>query len=409
MKIIYLHQYFTTPEMPGGTRSYEMAKRLVTWGHAVHIVTSDRQPASQARSWRETDEGGIHVHWCPVKYDHTFTYRERINAFFSFAVKAAAKAAALDGNVIFASSTPLTIALPAMYAAKRKHIPMVFEVRDLWPEMPIAVGALKNPVVIWAARLLEKAAYHASAHVVALSPGMKAGIVQRGYPAEQVSVIPNSCDVELFDVPAEYGQEFRTKYSWLAQRPLIVYVGTFGMINGVSYLAQVAKAVSAIDPDIRFLLVGTGKEEAMVKNLAQELGVLGQNFFMLPPMAKKDIPAVLSAADIATSTVIDIKETWNNSANKFFDALASGTPVAINHEGWQADILRKSGAGIVLDAQNIQQAAEELVSALHDPEWLQRAGCAARQLAQTEFAREILAKRLEQVLLNVVSEKERRK
>lgn len=402
MKIIYLHQYFNTPKMSGGTRSYEMAKRLVNWGHEVHIVTSDRQPDSQSRFWRETNEAGIHVHWCPVKYDNTFTFWKRINAFFLFAGKAALKAAALDGDLIFASSTPLTIALPAMYAAKRKHLPMVFEVRDLWPQLPIAVGALRNPACICAAQFLEKAAYKASAHVVALSPGMKTGIIQRSYPAEKVSVIPNSCDVEFFDVPVEYGKEFRMKYAWLAQRPLVVYVGTFGLINGVGYLARLAKAVLAINPEIRFLLVGKGRETDTVRQLAQELDIFNRNFFMLPPIIKKDVPAVLSAADIAMSTVIDIKETWNNSANKFFDALASGTPIAINHEGWQADILRQSGAGIVLDIHNIQQAAEDLVSALHDSGWLQRASRAARILAKERFSRDLLAKQLEQVLLEAI-------
>ena len=145
MRIIYLHQYFNTPNMSGGTRSYEMARRLVDRGHEVHMVTSSRdgKPSGRhARGWTETVEAGIQVHWCSVPYSNHMSSRRRLGAFAKFSRLAARKATALRGDVVFATSTPLTIALPAVYAARRRSIPMVFEVRDLWPEMPIAVGAL---------------------------------------------------------------------------------------------------------------------------------------------------------------------------------------------------------------------------------------------------------------------------
>lgn len=251
MKIIYLHQYFNTPQIPGGTRSYEMARRLVGWGHQVDMITSQRAvQGSTARCWLVTEESGIHVHWLPVPYTNAMTYRDRILAFFKFAIGAARKAASLKGDVVFATSTPLTIALPGVYAARRLKIPMVFEVRDLWPELPIAVGALRGNLPILAARWLERWAYLNSAQIVALSLGMKAGIVQTGYPEEQVHVIPNSADLELFDVPAEVGRQFRHRFEWLQDRPLVVYTGTLGKINGVDYLARMAAAVFERAPDV---------------------------------------------------------------------------------------------------------------------------------------------------------------
>lgn len=398
MRIIYLHQYFNTPDMPGGTRSYEMARRLVAAGHEVHMVTTWWRDVKEKRDWFETVESGIHVHWLPVLYSNDMTYRDRIVSFLRFAFSSAHKAASLHGDVIFATSTPLTIALPGIYASLRKRIPMVFEVRDLWPEIPVAIGALKSPLLIKLAQLLELAAYRFSKHIVALSPGMKDGIVKKGYPQEKVTIIPNSCDMDLFNVPKEYGVEFRSRYNWLGDRPLVTYAGALGFINGVDYLAQLAKRVSEFDPEIRFLVVGKGKDIQKVKETAETLGVLNKNIFMISEIPKREMPYVLSATDITISLVINLKVLWDNSANKFFDSLAAGRPIAINHDGWQADMIRKTGAGLVLDPTDIDKSAKILLEAIRDKAWMGKAGLAAKRLANDEFSRDMLAKRLEAVL-----------
>lgn len=404
MRIIYLHQYFVTPDMAGGTRSFEMARRLVHVGHEVHVVTTSSKP-TEKNGWYETDESGIKVHWLPVPYSNAMSYRDRIMAFMRFAFSSAIKAASLNGDAIFASSTPLTIALPGIYASLWKRIPMVFEVRDLWPEIPIAIGVLRDPVSKALARFLEWLAYHCSAHVVALSPGMAEGVKRRGISQSRITVIPNSCDSELFDVPAAYGDEFRAKHEWLGKRPLVVYAGTIGFINGLEYFVKLAKRVSEFDPEIRFLVVGKGKEERKVKETAESLGVLNRIFFMIPQIPKREMPYVLSAADVTTSFVINLKELWPNSANKFFDSLAAGKPIAINHEGWQADIIRRTGAGLVLDPVDIDKSAELLLQAIKNRDGLEKAGLAARKLAREEFSRDELAKRLANVLQMVLLKK----
>ena len=256
MKIIYIHQYFTTPDMSGGTRSYEMARRMVAAGHEVQMVTSDREPNANGSGWFKTVEAGIQVHWYPVPYSNHMSITQRIKAFFSFALAARKKAVELDGDIIFATSTPLTIALPAVTASRKKKIPMVFEVRDLWPEMPIAVGALKNPLLRFAAKKLEHWAYHNTEAVVALSPGMKEGVVRTGYPAERVAVIPNSSDNAEFEHDPEAAARFRAERDWLGDKPLLVYTGTFGPTNGVGYMVGLAKELKALNSPIRILLVG---------------------------------------------------------------------------------------------------------------------------------------------------------
>ncbi len=400
MRIIYLHQYFNTPAMEGSTRSYEMARHLVERGHEVQMVTTFRErEISRGRHWFQTVEGGIKVHWLPLAYSNIMSYRERIGSFFKFAGKASLKAASLEGDLIYATSTPLTIALPAVYAARKKKVPLVFEVRDLWPELPVAVGALKNPAARMAAKRLELFAYNNSDYIVALSPGMKEGIVKTGYPAGKVAVIPNGCDLELFSAGNEAGEKIRQDHHWLRDRPLVIYAGTIGIINGVDYLARVAGAVQELDPEICFLVLGSGKGEEPLIAEAKKWGVLEKNLFVRPGVPKHTMPAWLAAADMAVSLFLDIKEMQANSANKFFDALAAGKPVAINYNGWQAHILRETGAGIVLPPDDPALSARMIAEKVRDRTWLEEAGSAARKLAEERFEREKLAGELEQVLL----------
>lgn len=402
MRITYLHQYFNTPEMIGGTRSYEMARRLVARGHEINMVTSWREDDGR-KEWFETEEGGMRVHWLPVPYANSMGYGERIGAFFRFAWSAASRAAALPADVIFATSTPLTIALPGAYAAWRKNLPMVFEVRDLWPELPIAVGALSNPLLQKAAAALERFAYARSERIVALSPGMKDGVVRAGYPAEKVSVLPNSADLELFDPERADDKHFRRKHPEIGEAPLIVYAGTLGKINGVDYLPGIAAASKAQGLGLQFAVVGNrGGAEKKVRETARMLKVLGDNFHLYPSVPKREMPNILAAADVALSLFVDLVPMWANSANKFFDALASGTPVAINYGGWQAELLEETGAGIVLPPDDADEAARRLGALVADKNQLHDTGRAARKLAEERFSRDKLALELEQVLLAAV-------
>lgn len=397
MTILYLHQYFKTPKESGGTRSYEMARRFVEEGHRVTMITSDMD-AKEYGDWYQSDIEGIEVHRLPVPYNNKMSYSERIKAFFIFALKAGKKATSFDSDVIFASSTPLTIAIPAIRAKKKLKIPMVFEVRDLWPELPIAMGAIKNPVIKFAAKKLERYAYKHSKHVVVLSPGMKDGVVKTGYSVDRVTTIPNSSDIGLFTVKDESGKSFRGKYDWLQDRPLVVYTGTLGHINGVGYLVEVAKEMKNINPEVRFVVIGDGVEYQKIKELAIQYEVYEENFFMLGKIPKVEMPAVINAADVATSLFIDIKPMWANSANKFFDALAAGTPVAINYGGWQKEELNRSGAGIVMSPTDYIKATKDLNELLSDKNRCEKIGKNAKQLAMDKFDRDKLAQELLDVI-----------
>src|SRR5690554_4732546 len=338
MKILYLHQYFNTPEMKSGTRSYEFARRMVLSGHQVDMLASD-QSGNAVKGWSHSNESGINVHWYSVKYSNSLGHIQRVKAFFIFAYACLVKVKQLKPDVVYASSTPLTIAIPGVFAARYHKVPLVFEVRDLWPEMPIAMGALKNPLAKIAARWLERWAYKHSSAVVALSPGMKDGVVRAGFPEDKVAVIPNSCDIEDFAYDLEQEKSFRQARAWLKSDPLLVYTGAFGRMNGVGYLVDLAQELNRIGSNVKLLAVSDGAERDAVIARAKEVGVYGDNFFYEPPVLKKDIPAIFSAASMGSNLVLDIPEARANSANKFFDTLASGKPVFVNHGGWMHQIV----------------------------------------------------------------------
>jgi glycosyltransferase involved in cell wall biosynthesis len=331
------------------------------------------------------------------------SYRERIKAFLSFAWRAARKAAELHGDVVFATSTPLTIALPAVYAARRAKCPMVFEVRDLWPAVPIAIGALRNPLLKTGARWLERFAYRNAAQVVALAPGMAEAIVATGYPAERVTVIPNGCDLDVF-AGVEGGRELRARHAWLRERPLLVFAGTFGLVNGMDYLARLAAAIARIDSDVRVVAVGTGREFEATKALAAELGVLDRTLFLTGQRPKAEVAAWMQAADMTLALFTGPEIVWRDAVqNKFFDSLAAGKPVANNFAGWQAKIAVEAGAGLILSATDYDGAARDIVRALRDRAWLEVAGKSASALAHGRFDRNLLAADLAAVLERAVA------
>jgi glycosyltransferase involved in cell wall biosynthesis len=370
----------------------------------VTLVTSDaRFPSSyrlRAGLTRLSIEG-IDVRVLRVPYSNRMSYARRMRAFVGFSLRATGHV--LTGgpyDVVFATSTPLTVAVPGILAKLRHRAPLVFEVRDLWPALPEAMGALRNPLLRWAARALEKTTYRASSGIVALSPGMAEGVRQQGTPPGLIHVIPNACDPS-FRVGDEAAQSFLDEHPYLAGGPLVVYTGALGPANGVSYLAEVASAALALDPDVRFLVVGDGREREAIRARAQELGVLERNFWMLPPVAKSRVPAILAAASLPTTSLIDLAILETSSPNKFFDALAAGRPVMVNYEGWVADLVRDTGAGIVAPRGDPAAAARMVVDLVRDPVRLREAGAAAARLGRERFDRDALAHELRVLLEDV--------
>lgn len=393
MKIIYLHQYFNTPDMDGSTRSYEFAKRMVKSGHEVHMITSNRLSTIS----RDEIIKGIFVYWIGVPYNNKMKFISRIYAFFIFAFKAWRKSLKIDADIIFATSTPLTIAIPAILAKKQLKIPMCFEVRDLWPDLPISIGIIKNPVLIYFSKMLEQMAYKNSEAIICLSDDMCKGVQDTGYNADKIFNIPNSCDIEKFSLDKSVGVKKRIELQFDVDDKLILYAGTLGLINDVGYLVKLASHLKTMNEKIKFLIFGEGFEKKKLIKMAKNLGCLQNNIFFYDPVPKKEIPKLFSAVQLSVSCFLPLKEMEANSANKFFDTIAAGKPIVINYGGWQKKLIRKHDIGIVLN-RNFQKSAENLLKIINDRNELKRMGGNALDLAKSEFSRDILYAKLISVL-----------
>lgn len=401
MRVLYLHQYFNTPDMNGGTRSYEFARRLVRDGHQVFLVTADSSNSLDTR-FKLNIIDGIHVCWINVPYNNKMNFFRRLRSFLLFSYYSTKYSMSLRFDVIFATSTPLTIAIPAIICSKFKNVPMIFEVRDLWPELPIAIGALKNRFAIKLAKFLEYIAYRSSRAVITLSPSMALGVISSGYDSALVHVIPNSCDIDKFNsiVPRDdiFSRVFN--FSRNSDHKIILYAGTFGKINGILYLVKLAEQMLKINSNVIFLLLGDGAEYEMICSAAKYNGTLNKNIFISPGVSKNLAFECFSASDIVAGLFLDIPAMRSNSSNKFFDGLAAGKPIMINYAGWQADIITVNKCGIVLHGVSFPEAAQRLNSLFADNETLNKMSINSRKVAIDNFEREYLYGKFLKVLMD---------
>jgi len=397
IKLLYFHQYFNTPEMGGSTRSYETASRLAKMGFEVTIITTLRNSDSkQSLVIERINE--FNVYWLNIPYSNNMGFIRRLLAFLQYAFKALSVGSKTDADVIFASSTPLTVAIPALYCKWRNRIPLIFEVRDLWPNIPIAMGVIKNPIIKWLAELLERITYENSSKIVALSPDMKSYIVGLGFPSDKIVVVPNAADYNFFQNVEYSTPSFRVQNGINDDKVIVLYAGTFGNVNGCEYIIKLASLLK--DSNIYFVMIGEGKEKEQLLKLADEESVLDKNILFLPQVSKKLMPEIFNSADLIISTIIHVHALEANSANKVFDGLAAGRGIIINHGGWIADFLRDSNSGIQL-SWDVHTAAKEMRELINDKERIQAMGFNAKKLAETKFNRDLLTNEIANVVKSV--------
>jgi glycosyltransferase involved in cell wall biosynthesis len=292
---------------------------------------------------------------------------------------------------VYATSPPLTIALPALLAATWHRAPLVFEVRDLWPEAPIQMGALPNPLARRVARALERFVYRRSARVIALSPGIRDGVIAAGVPPDRVSLVPNASDLELFSPTLDRAGERRRL--GLGDGFVCSYFGTMGEANDLS---QVVRAAPMAE-DVTFVLLGDGKHREGLRQEAERLGAM--NVVFLDPAPDKAAVARLAAASDACLTIFkDVPVLATNSPNKLFDTFAAGRPAIVNTDGWLRSLVEDNDAGVFVRPNDPADLAERVAELRDDPERVERYGRNARQLAEREFDRDMLAERALSVL-----------
>ncbi len=351
MKIIYLHQYFKFPTESGATRSFDIANGFVNLGYDVEIVTSTSELKYKTKDrWVKIDKNGLLVNYIYLPYSNEMSYLKRSLVFFKFIWFSIIKLLSIRADLVLATSTPLTIGIPALIKKWIHNTPYIFETRDIWPEVVIAIGAIKNLIFKKILYFLEHLIYKHASAIVPLSVDMKKSIISR-YPkliSKPIQVIENISEVNRFKISHNIKRSILKEKIGFKPRFTILYAGTFGKVNGIDYVINFANLLIEYDPSIVLVLLGEGSQKKEVKDLAASKGVLNKNVFILDPVPKEDLPNLYFECDMGSSFVIPIKELWANSANKFFDTLASGKPILINYRGWQEGTIKKENIGYIL-------------------------------------------------------------
>lgn len=390
MRIIYLHQYYCTPSMNGGIRSYEFAKRLAKAGHDVIVVTSDTE--NKFKGWKVEKQEGFEVHWISVSYNNNYGFCMRLYAFFKFLILSSVHICRMKSDKLYATSTPLTIAIPALIYKLFKKKPFIFEVRDVWPEVPVALGVINNRALIKLSSILEKQAYSNAEHIVALSPDMEKSISNEKIKGK-ISVIPNASDCHLFNLPLSENDPFISKLKVIRRRhkKVVFYTGALGVVNN---LQSFIKLASFSNGEVAFVVIGKGRQESDLRKFAGKLGITDKVVYFMPNVNKKQLSAVHSIFDMAASTVLPIKALYANSANKVFDAFAAGTPLLINHGGWIKDLIEKTYCGLVINNDPTESDYIALKEFLFNDYKYKNACKASLNLGLNEFNRDNLFKKL---------------
>ena len=394
MKIVYVHQYFCTPEEPGGTRSYWFARELVKRGHEVVMVTSTN--AAHPEAGRMVIDG-IEVEYVKNEYSNYFSPWKKVWSFVRF-MRSSIMQAGKEKNVdvVYATSTPLTVGVVALWLKWRKGWKYIFEVRDLWPEFPIQVGAIKNRFVIWALRKLEKKIYDKAEFVVALSPGMRDGVLQAGTPKDKVCVIPNMSKPDEF-CPHKRSQEIVERFGLRMDKFNIVHFGSMGVANGLMYIIDTAQLLRDKHiGDVNFVFVGDGATLPKLQAEVQKKGLNNVQFLGSHKMSV--VSEIVNCCDASITSFLDLPILYTNSPNKLFDSLSAGKPIIVNSAGWTKDLVEKENCGCYVDPHKPQDFVDKIVAMKEDKDLLETWGKNARRLSLEVFDKAKLSKQMAEIV-----------
>lgn len=395
MKILYFHQHFSTPKGSAGIRSYAMAQSLIRNGHQVTMIcgsfgagqTGLTQPFD--KGVRKGNVDGIDIIEFELPYSNSLSFLKRILIFLSFAFKSIKVALTEKYDVLFATTTPLTAGIPGIFAKWLRRKPFVFEVRDLWPELPKAMGVIKNPIVLWMMSILEWVSYHSADRLVGLSPGIVEGIVKRGIDPQKVASIPNGCDLDIFAQEQQAWRPEQVKNTDL----MAIFTGTHGLANGLSAVIEAAAQLQQRGrDDIKIVLVGDGMQKKALMEQAKQLDL--NNIIFHDPVNKTKLAGLMASADVGLQILANVPAFYyGTSPNKFFDYIAAGLPVLNNYPGWLAELIEQTNCGFAVPPENAQLFADALEYAADHRDELVVMGENAQNLARSQFNRQELSQK----------------
>ncbi len=394
MKILLINQAFVSPDEPGHTRHYELAKFLQSRGHELVIVASD---LNYQTGQRTVERKGIRVAAEEVidgvrvlrAYIYPALHRSyfwRIVSFFSFMFSSIWTALQVkDVDLILGTTPPIFQAVSAWFVASIRRKPFLLEVRDLWPEFGVSMGVLKNPIVIALGRWLEKFLYTRATHILVNSPAYKDYMIGKGVPEKKITFIPYGTDVDMFN-PQVDGSSIRAELG-LQDKFVVLYAGALGQANDIDTILRAAERLSHRahrdsekndETDrIRFVLFGDGKERPRLQNEAERKNL--SNVIFAGVRAKKDMPRVVASADVCIAVLQDIPMFRTTYPNKVFDYMAAGRATVLVIDGITRQLIEDSYGGAYVQPNDDQQLAETILDLSKNPDIVKQMGLNARE------------------------------
>lgn len=393
MNTLYIHQYFKTPKEPGGTRSYWIAQELIKNGHQVTMITADPQ-ATQKR--KEVIIDGIKVIYLQEAYSQNMSISTRLKSFLGFVWKSINEARKHKNiDLVIATSTPLTVGITALYMKWFKKTPYIFEVRDLWPEVPIQMGAFKSPLIVKPIRWFEKTIYKNAEHVIALSPGMQDGVIKY-ISKEKTTMIPNMAKMDEF-WPREKNMVLAQKLGLKPDSFKIVHFGSLGIANGAHTIIASAKLMKDVE-DVEFLFVGGGATEKALQSEVNKHQLDNVKFLGRFPM--KEVSEIVNFCDVSVVSFLDLPILYTNSPNKLFDSLSAGKPIIVNSAGWTKEMVEEHNCGYYVNPNKPQELVDKVLFLKQHPEIVKEMGQKSRYLAETVYDKSILCKQFVEMVEN---------
>jgi glycosyltransferase involved in cell wall biosynthesis len=391
MNILYVQQHFATGKGEAGVRGYNLVKTLASRGHDVTVICGhnwrDSSLAADRRRWvveRELD--GFRVVQIGVFYSNHQSFIKRLWSFFLFGLLACYEVLRRRSDLVYASSTPLTVSIPALCARWIKRTPYIFEVRDLWPDLPIEMGIIRNPFIKRALYFWERVAYRCAAKLVALAPGIKREIEKKAnVDGSRVAMIPNGSDTENL---RPLGRLPRRLLPIPEEALALGYTGTHGIANGLDAVLDAAAVLKRRGVcDVVFVFIGDGREKARLINRARAEEL--DNVCFVGLFNKSQYNEALAELDAGMQILMNVPAFYyGTSPNKFFDYLAAGKPVLVNYPGWMSDLVTEHGCGVAIrpdDPEAFADAVERLNRQRHRLDEMGRAG---RALAESRFSQQ---------------------
>ena len=402
MHILLIHQAFAALDEPGGTRHDEFACFLARRGHKVTVIaspvsylTGTLTPAPISREAGE--ESGVRVLRAYTYQALHKSFVHRVFAFLSFMASSFWIGLGVKNvDLVWGTSPPIFQGVTAWALARLKGVPFLFEVRDLWPKFAIAVGVLKNPILIKMSLWLERFLYRRADRLMVNSPGYIAHVTGNG--AREVELIPNGADAAMFH-PGDNGDSFRTLHQ-LTGKFVLLYAGAHGMSNDLGVVLVAAQLLQEVAPEVMVTFLGDGKEKPALQK--QAAGMDLTNVLFLPPVPKNGMAGALAGADACLAILKPIDEYKTTYPNKVFDYMAAGRPVVLAIDGVIREVVDAAGCGIFSEPGSPSALAEAVITLAGDPRRSREMGLAGRKYLEEHFSRTLLGEKLATILEEMV-------